>query len=74
MADNAELLTEADKAFVAAMQAIDAESDASAKEFIESAGELRKAFVTEAEERIKHPLNANGGPDPANPGASPATA
>lgn len=53
------ILDEADKAFIAAMQQIDAESDSSVKEWADSAAELRKTFVAKVEDKLNHPLKVD---------------
>lgn len=60
------LLAEADKAFVAAMAAIDAESDAAVKERLEELDMLSDAFVAKVTEQFKQPVKID---DPARPGA-----
>jgi hypothetical protein len=49
------LLDEADKAFVTAMQQLDADADASAKECVEKFAEIRSAFGSKVIDQINHP-------------------
>jgi hypothetical protein len=49
------LLAEADKAFIAAMQQIDADADVSVKEWTGKLAEIRNTFGEKVTEQLNHP-------------------
>lgn len=62
---DAELLADIDKAFIASMQAIDAEGDASVKEQAAKVATMRDEFVAKVAELTKSPLKLEDDGHPA---------
>lgn len=59
-----DLLTEADQAFVASMQAIDAEVDASVKEQSAKLAALDETFLAKVNEHLNSPLKMEDARNP----------